>query len=88
MTKETPAFVCPHVFQRTRPVLFVSRDGGDWHFLCGGGHPNEEKPRVVGLNHLMESDPTLQQLEDLPVEWEAERVSIDAPWARREISSA
>jgi len=78
---ETVAFVCSHVFHRTRPVLLVSRVDGDWQFLCGDERP-DEKPHVVGLNHLFDNDPSLDELKALPPEWEAEREAQLAPWRR------
>src|SRR4051812_23851699 len=32
------AYVCVHVFDSSRPILLVSRSGGDWSFLCGAVH--------------------------------------------------
>ena len=80
--REIAAYVCSHVFERTRPVLLVARDGGDWQFLCGEAHDPEELPQVVGLNHLVDDDPTLRQILDLQFEWEAERSSPNEPWIR------
>ena len=85
MNKETPAFVCSHVFQKRRPVLFASRADGDWQLLCGGTHDEEELPRVVGLNHLIDDDVSLRVILDLPSEWEAERASLTDSWVRRPI---
>ncbi len=82
MNAEVAAYVCSHVFENTHPILLVSRAGGDWQLLCGGEHEAREKPRVVGLNHLFERDPTLEELRDLPEEWEAERGDIQSPWIR------
>lgn len=79
---EVLAYVCSHVFGHTRPVLLVARDDGDWQLLCGGTHDPEEVPRVVGLNHLTDDDPTILQVVDLPVDWEAERKSPDDQWIR------
>ena len=70
---EHVAYVCSHVFENTRPIRLVSRDGWDWQYLCGGEHDEEETPSVVGVNHLLERDPTLAELQDLEAEWEAER---------------
>jgi hypothetical protein len=72
-------YLCSHVFENTRPVLFVSRADGDWQFLCGEEHDNEV-PNVVGFNHLLERDPTLAELLHLPDEWEAERAGASSPW--------
>ena len=82
MTTEVAAYVCSHVFNDTRPVLLVSRAGGDWQCLCGGNHEAGEVPSVVGLNHLMERDVTLREIIDLPDDWEAERASQKDPWIR------
>jgi hypothetical protein len=83
MTTETATYVCFHVFNNTRPILLVSRAGGDWQCLCGGGHEVGETPKVVGLNHLLQRDPTLLELVNLPDEWEAERASVSGPWLRK-----
>jgi hypothetical protein len=82
MTAEVAAYVCSHVFNETRPVLLVSRVGGDWQCLCGGVHDDGEVPNVVGLNHLLERDASLRELEDLPDDWEAERTSVNDAWIR------
>lgn len=83
---EIPAFVCSHVFANSRPVLLVSRAEGDWQCLCGETHENEV-PKVVGLNHLFERDPTLAELRDLPAEWQAERTAVGSPWRKTSLVS-
>ena len=80
--RETAAYVCSHIFEATRPVLLVSREDSDWQFLCGGSHEADEKPRVVGLNHLVDRDTTLREILDLPSDWDAERSEMSAPWTR------
>jgi hypothetical protein len=82
---ELAAYVCSHVFKDALPILFVSRADGDWQCLCGGQHDPDEVPRVVGLNHLMERDPTLAELRDLPEEWEAERANVGGAWIKAQI---
>jgi len=77
--EEPTVYLCSHVFDNTRPVLFVSRADGDWQFLCGGEHENEV-PSVVGFNHVLARDPTLAELLDLPHKWEAERTDTSSPW--------
>jgi hypothetical protein len=80
---ELAAFICGHVFSESRPVLLVVRDAGDWQLLCGGDHEVGDRPHVVGLNHLLDRDPSLRDLLDLPIDWEAERVEEGSPWVRR-----
>ena len=77
------SYVCIHVFRNERPVLLVNRADGDWCLLCGGMHKNSASElRVVGIGHLLQRDPSLLALIDLPPEWEAERESPSGPWLR------
>lgn len=77
------AYVCAYVFHGTHPVLLVSRVDGDWSFLCGGTHPDDGSAyRVVGIGHVLGSDPALMDLHDLPSDWEAERENVGAEWCR------
>jgi hypothetical protein len=85
---EIKAFVCSHVFEKRRPVLLVSRAGGDWQCLCGGQHDPKDIPYVIGLNHLVERDSTMKEIEDLPREWEAERSTVGGSWIRTRIADS
>ncbi|WP_252036461.1 MULTISPECIES: hypothetical protein [Vibrio] len=53
-------FVCTHVFEKTRPVLFSVRDfDGDWQFLCGiDGCVESGRPHHIGVGHLVAEDAT------------------------------
>jgi hypothetical protein len=80
---ESPAFICPHVFHRTKPVLLVCHEtDGDWQFLCGGNDHTGDDGHVVGRGHLPEHDPTLREVLDLPKGHCAERRKIGAEWVR------
>jgi hypothetical protein len=75
------AYVCEHVFTGASAVLYVVRDEeGDWQLLCG--ESNHDRPRLVGLGHLIERDETLRQVLDLAPGETAERVSAGAAWRR------
>jgi hypothetical protein len=80
------AYVCNHVFDRSRPVLLVSRPDEDWCFLCGDNHSNDPSAyRVVGIGHVLDQDPSLMQVSDLPPNREAERKNVGEGWVRRPI---
>jgi hypothetical protein len=86
INKHHKAYVCIEVFENKKPVLLVSRADGDWCFLCGGEHADDASSyRVVGIGHVLERDPTLELIEDLPLDWEAERLYVNAPWDKRPI---
>lgn len=77
-------FCCRHVFRAERPVLLVSREHGDWQFLCGGGdHHSPEEPFHVGVGHLVSRDGSLNEVAALPAECEAERSRIGSAWTIR-----
>jgi hypothetical protein len=81
--KHHKAYVCNHVFDRSRPILLVNRSGGDWCFLCGEEHPQDASAyKVVGIGHVLESDASLRELDDLPADWEAERKKVGQTWIR------
>lgn len=88
MGRESAAFVCSHIFENSLPVLLVARENGDWMYLCGGLHGDDEKCHVIGREHLIERDPTLSATLDLPDQSEAERGHVGDIWVRRALSSA
>jgi hypothetical protein len=59
-------------------VLLVVHDG-DWQFLCGGDH-SEQGPILLHLEHLLERDPSLNELADLMCGHRAERSEPGQPW--------
>lgn len=79
------AYVCSHIFADVTPILLVSRPEGDWCFLCGQEHGEEEHYSLVGVGHLLERDPSLRELADLEPDWEAERGAKDEPWLRTRV---
>jgi hypothetical protein len=74
------AFVCEHVLDRSRRALVVGRPWGDWQLLCGQRHADD--PYMVGLAHLVEADPTLNEVLDLAEGCEARREHVGGPWKR------
>lgn len=81
MNSHHKAYVCVHVFNQTKPILLVNREGGDWCFLCGEEHEdNASEYRVVGIGHLFDRDASLGSLVSLLPDWEAERSSLESDW--------
>ena len=67
----------------TRRVLVVVHDGdGDGQFLCGEDHHATDHPRIVGLEHIAEPDPTIREVMDIPEGLAAQRVAAAAPRSR------
>ena len=86
MNRESAAFICSHIFNDTHPVLLVARESGDWMYLCGQVHDEQEEYEVVGAEHLLERDPTLREILDLPDNSEAERFTQGGTWIRRPLT--
>lgn len=83
----TATFVCEHVFARERPVLRVLHEhDGDWQVRCGGEHSDDDVPRLLGWNCVLERDASLREVRDLPLGYFAERASAGAPWQRRPLA--
>ena len=71
------------MFEVTRPVLLVARDGLHWMYLCGALHEDDEEYKVIGRVHLLERDKTLEETRDLEDQMEMERTAVGGPWERR-----
>jgi len=71
-----------HIAAREAPILLVSheRDDSGWQFLDGS--PSPTALAVAHMHHLIELDPSLNELSDLPVGWQAWRSAPNAPWQR------
>jgi hypothetical protein len=69
--------------RRSAPILRVCHDADDgaWQFLHGGP-VSEEDAAVVGLGRMLERDPSLRELADLPEGWIAERADVGSAWMR------
>lgn len=83
--KNRAVFTTKPVIHENHPILLVSHDAeGDWQFLCG----TTNRPKdglVVSLGCIVERDPGLGKLADLPEGWRAFRKSPKSPWQREKI---
>lgn len=83
------ALSCPS--NELKPILFMSRAGGDWQMYChDSNHDFEDEEalredmRLVHIAHLVARDPTLNQIADLPEDMGAERTEVGGQWTRFE----
>ena len=82
--KNLAVFTLKSIFHHGVPILFVSHDEdeGDWQFLDGSEPPDENDIWLVALSTIVEHDPTVCPLADLPVGWVAWRETSCSPWER------
>ena len=78
---DTAVFICSHILDSGEDILFVSHDADDgaWQFLCDKEH-NESDARIVSLKYVLDLDPTVGNLKDLPLGYCAERESKNDKW--------
>lgn len=74
-------FVCPHIFKNTRPILYVVHEDNEWQCLCGQDD-HDEDGHLIGIGHLIKRDPTIDDLHNMPNEWEAQRASVNENWVK------
>ena len=70
------------IMEGRRPILYVKHDAtdGGWQFLDGRDNPDTDDAVVLGLGTVLDLDPSIAMLADLPPGWRAWRVSVDQPW--------
>lgn len=79
-----PVYICSHIFSGERDILYITRDGDDWQFLCGEMDHVDEIPKVVSLGQLVEKDISIIDVFDLlNSKGEAERESKSSKWKIR-----
>jgi hypothetical protein len=65
------------------PIVMVSHDADDggWQFLCGTTNDPADG-RIVHLEDIVERDPTVNEVADLPLGWLAYRSAVGGDWTR------
>ena len=74
------------IVDRGLPIVYVSHDADDgaWQFHSRNGAPGQElDARVVGLQTILELDPSIGSLADLPLGWCATRATVGEAWNRQ-----
>jgi len=81
--RDTSVFTLRQILDEGAPVLHVSHNSQDgaWQFL-GWETPSLSDGVVACIEHLIDLDPSLDPLHDLPRGWHAWRPTREAPWTR------
>ena len=71
------------IIENSEPILLVSHDDddGSWQFLTGGSFEVADGMLIL-LRNMVERDPSLDELADLPLGWQAWRERQGSPWER------
>src|SRR5512134_1615625 len=82
--KNVAVFTSSRVLRLGQPILHVSHDDEDgaWQFHTGGPEVSASEAMIVALEEMVDRDPTICELADLPCGWFAERDGIGHPWRR------
>jgi hypothetical protein len=73
------------VMDEAWPILLVTHDAEDgaWQFVNGWGDTeNPDDAMFIHVEHVIERDPSVMSLVDLPLGWRAWRQTIDDDWNR------
>jgi hypothetical protein len=83
------ALTVPEILAGQKPVVLVVHDIGlgdglgGWLFLDGQDIAGREPVGIAKVD-LLAIDPTLKEVTDLPVGWQASRQSVGQPWKREQ----
>jgi len=78
--QNTACFVCDHVMNKLRPILYVTHEDEDWQFLCGHNDHTDSNIKIISLKQATEIDPSINDLYDMPLGIGADRKSIKDKW--------
>src|SRR4051795_3595191 len=81
--EDTEVICLVRILSGACPLLLVTHDedDGGWQFL-DGEHVFEEDAAIVRLGEMVQFDPSLRELANLPAGSYAWRASQDRPWSR------
>lgn len=81
----TMVLTTKEVITNKSEILFVSHDADDgmWQFHCGTDVDMEDA-MLVALEEIIDFDPGITAIADLPLGWVAWREDTASPWKREE----
>jgi hypothetical protein len=73
------------VLDGSEPILLVAHDADDhaWQFI-GITDASLADARIVALEEIVQLDPTVLEVADLPPGWQAVRDEVGGEWTRRQ----
>lgn len=76
------------VVSRESWIAYVTHDleDGGWQFHTNEATIREDDAILLSLKNIVDIDPSIGELSDLPVGWHAWREAIDLPWKRAKMS--
>ena len=83
---ETEVITLDRILDGRAPILLITHDADEessWQFL-DGEQIFEDDGVTVLLGEIVQFDPSLLDIADLPRGWQARRDSADSPWIREE----
>jgi len=85
VSPHTLVFTPESIMNGAEPVLYVYRGASDgaWQFH-GAGESSIEEAVAICFHHIVDRDPTIKQLADLPLGWCASRKTASDPWVREQ----
>ena len=79
-------FTTRFVIENNSPIILVSHDEeDDWQFLSQEG-PVESEARIILLEEMIQHDPSILEIADLPLGAKAFRDNRNSPWRIRKNS--
>lgn len=83
-------FTTHQILEREDRIGFVTHDldDGAWQFHARSGAGAETDAKIVSLRAIVDLDPSVMELADLPLGWCAWRKEGEDTWHRREMASS
>ena len=83
--ENTACFTQRHIVTQGHPILVVAHDADDgcWQFLDGSDDLKSADGTLVTLGSILDYDPSVAEVADLPLGWIAWREEPGAPWERQ-----
>ena len=85
---ETTVLTLQPILEAGRTIVFVEHDErGKWRFFDARQLFDGAEMRLVPLKCLVELDPSVSELANLPIGWRAWREAEDGPWERESVKT-